>query len=56
MGIAELPQLAGAVRRHCQELPLIGTGLSLTERLILQLLAEAPRTVGQTLSAAHDGA
>jgi Domain of unknown function (DUF1835) len=48
MGIAELPQLAGAVRRHCQELPWIGTGLSLTERLILQLLAEAPRTVGQT--------
>ncbi len=47
-GIAELPQLAGAVRRHCQELPWTGSGLSLTERLILQLLAEAPRTVGQT--------
>jgi hypothetical protein len=47
-GVAELPQLAGAMRRHCQELPWTRTGLSLTERLILLLLAEAPRTVGQT--------
>jgi hypothetical protein len=47
-GIPDLPQLARAVRRHCQELPWIGTGLSLTERLTLQLLAEEPLTVGQT--------
>jgi hypothetical protein len=47
-GMAELPQLARAVRRHCQELPWARTGLSLTEGLILQLLAEAPLTIGQT--------
>jgi hypothetical protein len=43
----ELPFLARAVRRHCQELPWTTDGLSLTERLILQLLAERPRSFGQ---------
>jgi hypothetical protein len=47
-GIPDLPQLGRAVRRHCQELPWLRTGLSLTERLILQLLAEAPLTLNQT--------
>ncbi len=46
-GTPGLPQLARAVRRHCQELPWTKDGLSLTERLILQLLAERSRTVGQ---------
>jgi hypothetical protein len=46
-GIPDLPQLARAVRRHCQELPGARTGLSLTESLILQLLAEEPLTVNQ---------
>jgi hypothetical protein len=46
-GIPKLPDLAAAVRRHCQELPWLGDGLSLTERLVLQLLAERPRTVGE---------
>ena len=46
-GTPGLPQLARAVRRHCQELPWTRDGLSLTEHLILQLLAEKPRTVGQ---------
>jgi Domain of unknown function (DUF1835) len=46
-GIQDLPQLAGAVRRHCQELPWTGNGLSLTECLVLQLLAERQRTVGE---------
>jgi hypothetical protein len=46
-GTAGLPQLARAVRRHCQELPWTGDGLSLTERLVLQILAEEPRTIGQ---------
>jgi len=49
-GIPDLPQLARAVRRHCQELPWTTDGLGLTERLTLQLLAEEPRTVGQTFS------
>lgn len=47
-GFTELPYLARALRRHCQEFPWVGDGLSLTERLILQLLAEHPRTIGET--------
>jgi Domain of unknown function (DUF1835) len=47
-GIPGLPQLARAIRRHCQELPWTSDGLSLTERLILELLSERPRTVGET--------
>ena len=50
-GMGDFPQLAGAVRRHCQELPWTGDGLSLTERLILQLLAERPRTIGDAYRA-----
>ncbi|MBR0663788.1 DUF1835 domain-containing protein [Roseomonas hellenica] len=50
-GIPALPQLGAALRRHCQELPWTGTGLSLTERLILELLAERPRTVGEAYAA-----
>jgi hypothetical protein len=46
-GFTDLPYLARALRRHCQELPLSRNGLSLTERLILQLLAERPRTIGE---------
>jgi hypothetical protein len=46
-GIPELPHLEKALRRHCQELPWLADGLSLTERLILQLLVERPRTVGR---------
>lgn len=44
----ELPFLARAMRRHCQEFPWTSDGLSLTERLILELLAERPRTIGET--------
>jgi hypothetical protein len=46
-GIPELPYLANAVRRHCQELPWTDNGMSLTERLVLELLAERPRTAGE---------
>jgi len=46
-GFPELPYLARALRRHCQELPWTGGGLSLTQRLILEVLAEQPRTIGQ---------
>lgn len=45
-GIADPPHLAMAVQRHCQELPWVGDGLSLTERLILTLLAEGHKTIG----------
>lgn len=46
-GTAGIPQLGRAVLRHCRELPWVEDGLSLTERLILQLLAEEPQSVGQ---------
>jgi hypothetical protein len=46
-GIPELAFMARAVRRHCQELPWVGDGLSLTERLVLELVAERPCTVGE---------
>lgn len=46
-GIAELPFMAAAIRRHCQELPSARGGLSLTERMVLKLLARRPSTVGE---------
>jgi hypothetical protein len=49
-GLPELPQLARALRRHCQELPWLEDGLSLTERLVLQLLSEGPKTIGEAFS------
>jgi hypothetical protein len=49
-GTESIPQLGQALRRHCQELPWTGDGLGLTERLILQLLAEEARTAGQVFS------
>ncbi len=45
--IPQLPYLARALRRHCQELPWTANGLGLTQRLILEVLAEQPRTIGQ---------
>ncbi len=50
-GVAGLSHMAAALRRHCRELPWLRDGLSLTERLVLQVLAEGPRTVGQIHSA-----
>ena len=46
-GISALPFMARALRRHCQELPWVGDGLSLTERLVLELVAERSRTAGE---------
>lgn len=50
-GMPELPELAIALKRHCQELPWTKDGLSLTERLILELIAEQPMTIGQAFHA-----
>lgn len=50
-GVAALPLLGAALRRHCQELPWTETGLSLTEHLVLELLAERPRRVDETYAA-----
>ena len=45
-GAPALPHLARALHRHLQELPSRATGLSLTQTLLLQLLAESPSTIG----------
>nr|WP_294503199.1 hypothetical protein [uncultured Rhodopila sp.] len=46
-GTPALPLAAPALRRHLQELPDAVDGLSLTQRLILGILADAPTTVGR---------
>jgi hypothetical protein len=46
-GTAGLPQLGEAALRHCRELPWTADGLSLTQRLILGILAEGTRTAAQ---------
>ncbi len=46
-GAGSLPFMAPALRRHCQELPWRGDGLSLSERLILRTLASGPLRVGE---------
>jgi hypothetical protein len=46
-GAPALPHLAVAVRRPCQELPWTSNGLALTQRLILQMLAEEPHRIGR---------
>lgn len=43
-GTPELPQMAGAILRHLQELPWTGDGLSLSQRLVLEALADGPRS------------
>ena len=50
-GTAGIPQLGKAMQRHCRELPWTRDGLSLTQRLILELLADSARTAGQVF---HD--
>lgn len=50
-GLPALPALAPALRRHLQELPGLEDGLGLTERLVLQLLAETPRSAGALFQA-----
>jgi hypothetical protein len=50
-GTPALPSLAPALRRHCQELPGLADGLSLTQRLVLELLSEGARTANDLFSA-----
>ncbi len=45
-GTPALPFAARALRRHLQELPGVRDGLSLTQRLLLTILAEAPTRIG----------
>ncbi|UFN47050.1 DUF1835 domain-containing protein [Roseomonas sp. OT10] len=46
-GTSGVPQLGRALRRHLQELPWTRDGLGLSQRLTLQIVAEAPRTAAQ---------
>jgi hypothetical protein len=46
-GTPALPLAAPALRRHLQELPGAVDGLSLTQRLILRILADGPSTIGR---------
>jgi hypothetical protein len=41
-----LPEMGPALLRHLQELPWRGDGLSLTERMALQIVAEGPLSAG----------
>ena len=52
-GTPAIPAMAGALLRHLQELPWVGDGLSLTERLILQAIRDGARTAGSVFSAAQ---
>jgi len=46
-GTPALPIMAPALLRHLRELPSIENGLSLTEQLILEILAEGSRTLNR---------
>ena len=50
-----LPLAAPALGRHLQELPGATDGLSMTQRLVLHLLAEAPMPIGQMFGALMQG-
>lgn len=50
-GTAGIPQLGEALLRHCRELPWTRDGLSLTQRLILALVAERARPAGRVFQA-----
>jgi hypothetical protein len=52
-GLAPLPHLASALRRHLQQFPSARDGLSRSERLALEVLAEGPRTAGELYVASH---
>lgn len=54
-GTPALPIMAGALRRHLQELPWTGDGLNLTQRLALQALRDGPRTAAQVFHATQHG-
>ncbi len=49
-----LPFLAAALRRHLEEFPWTGDGLSRTERRLLELLAPGPTTLGAIFPRMHE--
>ncbi len=54
-GTPDLPIAAPALRRHLQELPAIGDGLSLTQRQVLRVLADEPTRIGRIFAAFQQG-
>ncbi|MEP3277778.1 MAG: DUF1835 domain-containing protein [Stappiaceae bacterium] len=50
-GTPDLPDCARAIERHLKELPDRSSGLALTEKLILKILVDEPRTAGRTFGA-----
>jgi hypothetical protein len=54
-GTQALPIAAAALWRHLEELPGMVDGLSLTQRLVLTILAEAPTRIGRVFSAMVGG-
>lgn len=52
-GTPAVPEMAAALLRHLQELPGLDDGLSLTERLTLQLLSRGPATGGGLFHQLH---
>jgi hypothetical protein len=54
-GTPALPIAAGALWRHLRELPGTADGLSLTQRLVLTIVAEAPDRIGRIFAAMVGG-
>jgi Domain of unknown function (DUF1835) len=54
-GTPALPFAAPALRRHLQELPGATDGLSMTQRLVLRLLSDAPARIGRMFAALMQG-
>ncbi|WP_158926651.1 DUF1835 domain-containing protein [Acidisphaera sp. S103] len=50
-----LPIAAPALWRHLRELPGVADGLSLTQRLVLDILTESPTPIGRILAAMVNG-
>ena len=54
-GTPALAVAAPALRRHLQELPGVADGLSLTQRLVLAILADGARPIGRIFAALVEG-
>jgi hypothetical protein len=54
-GTPALPFAARAILRHLQELPGAADGLSLTQRLVLTMLADGPKRIGRMFEAMVNG-
>jgi hypothetical protein len=54
-GTPALPFAAPALRRHLRELPGVRDGLSMTQRLSLQILSEGSATIGRMFATLIEG-